>query len=582
MRNTKIVCTIGPACEKPEQIRALIEAGMNVARLNMSHATHQYHAELIKNIRSVSASMDRNVGILMDLQGPKIRIGTLKEKVVLEPGQRFILTTRDVPGNAISVSVSLDTLPHSVSPGQSILIDDGLLELKVENVDENDIYTSVVRGGELKDRKGINLPEASIKTPSLTDKDRKDMVFGIEQEVDMVALSFVRTANDVLELKSLMEEHGTDIPVIAKIEKHEAVRNIDSILEVAQGVMVARGDLGIEIPIADVPIVQKMIIAKANERSIPVITATQMLDSMIRNPIPTRAEVTDVANAVFDGTDALMLSGETAFGEYPVKSVETMARTALNAEESAQYATFMEGKAPHPSMSITDSIAFTSVEAARNLKAQAIITATQSGLTARKISRYKPGVPIMAVTTSHRIMNQLTLSYGIIPVQVSHSTQMTSLMDDALHRCEERGLIRTGDLLVITAGMLTEVTGGTNIMRIHVMANVLARGEGIGKGVIKGKVQLFNGDNLEPVDENRILVVDKLTGEQAGKISSVKAVITTETGLTSPTAHHCREEQLPVITGVTDAMSVLSDDREITIDLLRGIIYDGIINLPGD
>jgi pyruvate kinase len=292
--------------------------------------------------------------------------------------------------------------------------------------------------------------------------------------------------------------------------------------------------------------------------------------------------VTDVANAVFDGTDALMLSGETAFGQYPVKSVETMARTALNAEQSAQYAAFMEGKAPHPSMSITDSIAFTSVEAARNLKAQAIITATQSGLTARKISRYKPGVPIMAVTTSHRVMNQLTLSYGIIPVQVSHSTQMTSLMDDALHRCEERGLIKTGDLLVITAGMLTEVTGGTNIMRIHVMANVLARGEGIGKGVIKGKVQLATGDRLEPVDDNRIMVVDTLTGEQAEKIRGVKAVITTEPGLTSPTAHHCREEKLPVITGVTDAMSILSDNREITIDLLRGIIYDGIINLPGD
>jgi len=582
MRNTKIVCTIGPACEKPEQIQALIEAGMNVARLNMSHSSHQYHAELIKNIRAVSSSMDRTVGILMDLQGPKIRIGTLKEKVILEKGQRFILTTRNVPGNAISVSVSLDTLPESVSPGQRILIDDGLLELNVENIAGADIYTSVVRGGELKDRKGINLPEASIKTPSITGKDKDDLAFGIEQDVDMVALSFVRTAADVLELKGLMEEHGTDIPVIAKIEKHEAVRNIDSIMEVSQGIMVARGDLGIEIPIADVPIVQKMIIAKANESSIPVITATQMLDSMIRNPIPTRAEVTDVANAVFDGTDALMLSGETAFGEYPVKSVETMAKTALNAESSHQYRSVIAGREPHPSMSITDSIAYTSVEAARNLKAQAIITATQSGLTARKVSRYKPEVPVIAVTTSQKVMNQLSLSYGIVPVQVAHSTRMASLVDDALARCTEKGLVNTGDLLVITAGILTEVTGGTNIMRIHVMANVLARGEGIGKGVIKGKVQLSPDGHIKPSDDTRIIVVNSLTSEQAEQLSSVKAVITTEPGLTSPTAHHCRENQVPIITGVADAPSIFTDDQDITIDLLRGIIYDGIINLPGD
>ena len=337
MRKTKIVCTIGPACETQGKLEALVNAGMNVARLNMSHADHPYHEQAIKNIRLVSEALDRPIGILMDLQGPKVRIGLLKGPVNLEPGQDFTLTTRDVPGDSKEVNVPFKELPGAVAAGQTLLLDDGLIELKVQGVTETDIRTKVVRGGELKSRKGINLPHSTLNIPAITEKDIEDLDFGIRQGVDLIAMSFVRRPEDVLDLRRLMEERGADIPVIAKIEKHEGVKNIDGIMDVVYGIMVARGDLGIEIPMAEVPIVQKMLIAKCNAKGLPVITATQMLDSMIRNPIPTRAEATDVANAVFDGTDALMLSGETAFGEYPVKAVETMARIAKYTEDSPVY-----------------------------------------------------------------------------------------------------------------------------------------------------------------------------------------------------------------------------------------------------
>ena len=415
MRKTKIVCTIGPACETQEKLEELVNAGMNVARLNMSHATHEYHAQLIKNIRYISQALGKPIGILMDLQGPKIRIGTLKEKPILQPGQKYTITTRDVPGNPKEVNVPFLALPKSVTPGQTLLIDDGLIELTVESVTDTDINTVVVRGGELKDHKGINLPHSTIKTKAITDKDIEDLMFGIEQHVSMIAMSFVRSPQDVLDLRKIMEENDANIPIIAKIEKHEAVKNIDGIIEVVNGIMVARGDLGIEIPMAEVPIDQKMIIAKCNAKGIPVITATQMLDSMIRNPIPTRAEATDVANAVFDGTDALMLSGETAFGEYPVKAVETMARIARYTEDSTYYKHAIAAKTPKPTLSITDSVAFATTEAARNLKAQAIITATQTGYSARKVSKYKPQLPIYAVTSNKDVIDQLTLSWGIIP-----------------------------------------------------------------------------------------------------------------------------------------------------------------------
>ncbi len=583
MRKTKIVCTIGPACETQEKLEALVNAGMNVARLNMSHATHEYHAQLIKNIRYISQALDKPIGILMDLQGPKIRIGTLKEKAILEPGQKYTITTRDVPGNQKEVHVPFLALPKSVAPGQTILIDDGLIELTVESVTDTDINTIVVRGGELKDHKGINLPQSTIQTRAITDKDIEDLMFGIDQHVSMIALSFVRSAQDVLDLRKIMEENDADIPIIAKIEKHEAVKNIDSIIEVVNGIMVARGDLGIEIPMAEVPIDQKMIIAKCNSKGIPVITATQMLDSMIRNPIPTRAEATDVANAVFDGTDALMLSGETAFGEYPVKSVETMARIASYTESSTYYKHAIAAKTPKPSLSITDSVAFATTEAARNLKAQAIITATQTGFSARKVSKYKPQLPIYAVTSDKDVIDQLTLSWGVIPVEIGMPSDLDGLIEESINTCINKKFIHTGDLVVITAGILTGIPGGTNIMKVHVVAKEIAQGMGIGKGIIKGTVRVISSPtDFADIKPGEVIVIKEADIDRIEHIKKASAILSEETGLTSFSAIIGREIGIPVIVGLKNATRVFHDGIKVTIDTTSGIVYEGLINLPGD
>jgi len=583
MRKTKIVCTLGPACDTQDKLEALIKAGMNVARLNMSHATHDYHANLIKNIRYVSEALDKPIGILMDLQGPKVRIGTLKQKVVLKPGQRYILTTRDVAGDDKEVNIPFRDLPQSVTPGQTLLIDDGLIELTVEEVSGTDIIASVVRGGELKDHKGINLPNSTIKMRSITDKDIDDLMFGLEQHVTMVALSFVRTPQDVLDLRKIIEDSQAELPIIAKIEKHEAVKNIDGIIDVVDGIMVARGDLGIEIPMAEVPIAQKMIISKCNAKAIPVITATQMLDSMIRNPMPTRAEATDVANAVFDGTDALMLSGETAFGEYPIKSVETMARIAEYTEASSYYKQAIAAKMPPPSLSITDTVAFATTDAARNLKAQAIITATQTGYSAKKVSKYKPQMPTYAVTNSRNVIGRLTLSWGIFPVYIGKPPNLDSLIDESVNACLEKGYIKNGDLIVITAGILTGIPGGTNIMKIHVVAKEIAKGMGVGKGIIKGTIKVIPAPaDFNRIDKGDVIVIKEADIDRIDDIKKASAILSEESGLTSFSAIIGREMDVPVIVGLKDATSRFKDGMKVTIDTVSGLVYEGFINLPGD
>ncbi|OPY29727.1 MAG: Pyruvate kinase [Methanocella sp. PtaU1.Bin125] len=583
MRKTKIVCTIGPACDSQDKLEALVRAGMNVARLNMSHADHPAHERTIRNIRLVSGALDRPIGILMDLQGPKVRVNGIQGTANLVPGQEFTLTTRDVPGDSKEVNVPVKELPQSVQAGQTLLLDDGLLELKVDGITETDIRTKVVRGGELKPRKGINLPQSTLQIPSITEKDVKDLDFGIRQGVDMVAMSFVRKPGDVLDLRRMVEDRGADLPIIAKIEKHEGVKNIDGIIEVVNGIMVARGDLGIEIPMAEVPITQKMIISKCNARGIPVITATQMLDSMIRNPIPTRAEATDVANAVFDGTDALMLSGETAFGEYPVKAVETMARIAQYTEDSSYYKQVISAKTPRPSASITDTVAEATFDAARNLGAQAIITATQTGFTARKVSRYRPQVPILAVTTDPKVINQLTLSWAVVPVRIGESRDFDHLVDEAVRMCTDRGYVRTGDLVVITAGVLTGIPGGTNIMKVHLVAKEMGRGMGIGRGIVKGVVTVVRRpEDFRNVRPGDVLVLKEADVDNLENIRQAKAIITEEPGLTSYTAIIGREMEIPVVVGIKDATRTFRDGVEVTVDTVRGLIYEGFINLPSD
>jgi pyruvate kinase len=487
MLRTKIVCTIGPASRAPEMLRELMLAGMDVARLNFSHGDQSYHGENIERIRAVAAEVGKPIAILTDLQGPKLRVGEMQEEgVLLVSGEKVILTTRPIVGHSGEacpeqgrrVPVQYAKLPRDVEPGDRILIDDGLLELRVLSTGETDIACRVITGGLLQSNKGMNLPRASHAIPAITDKDRRDLRFVLEQQVDWVALSFVRNSDEVRELKEMIRELSSarsptvadsPVPVVAKIEKPEAVDGIDGIVEAADAIMVARGDLAIETSPEDVPILQKMIIAKCNAVGKPVITATQMLDSMMRNPRPTRAEASDVANAILDGTDGIMLSGETAVGKYPLESVRTMARIAEEAEQGG-----MEGLArPRPPFgpvtSIADAVSHATRETACDLGAAAIITPTVSGHTARVISKYRPHCPIVAVTPSPRVQCRLALYWGVRPLLSRRAESTDETITGAVRAAQEHGLVKQGDVVVITAGAAGSGAGTTDIMKVQVV-----------------------------------------------------------------------------------------------------------------
>ncbi|MEE9403014.1 MAG: pyruvate kinase [Desulfobacteria bacterium] len=461
---TKIVCTIGPASQSPEIIRALVQNGMNVARLNFSHGDHAEHQEKIRIIRMVSGELDQPVAILQDLGGPKIRVGIIPDPGVrLEAGSAFVLTNQDVEGTSERVSVSYPHLPEEVKEGDPILLADGFIELVVRRANRSEISCEVVTGGLLTSHKGLNLPTRSIQAPSLTDKDREDLLFGLENDVDYVALSFVRTAEEILGVKEIIDNREKDTPIIAKIEKHEAVDNIDEIMEVADGIMVARGDLGVEIPLEEVPVVQKMLIRRANASGKPVITATQMLRSMVDSPRPTRAEATDVANAVLDGTDAVMLSEETAVGGYPVKSVKFMTRIVESAESHFPHDRYLQLA---PKKAVSQSVAYAACVLANHLDARAIIAPTRSGQTARHISRFKPRQPIIALSAKENTVRRLALCRGCLPRLVADPMDTDDMIESAARSALETGLVSRGDLAVITAGHPVGVAGSTNMVRV--------------------------------------------------------------------------------------------------------------------
>jgi pyruvate kinase len=473
MLRTKIVCTIGPASRDPEMLRQLMLAGMDVARLNFSHGDQSYHGENIEHIRAVSAEVGKPIAILTDLQGPKLRVGEMEgEGVLLASGEKVVLTTQPIVGHGAEVPVQYAKLPRDVEAGDRILIDDGLLELEVLSTGETDITCRVITGGLLQTNKGMNLPRASHAIPAITDKDRRDLRFVLEQQVDWVALSFVRNSGEVQELKKMILEFSAfqpSVPVVAKIEKPEAVDDIDAIIEAADAIMVARGDLGIETSPEAVPIVQKMIIAKCNTVGKPVITATQMLDSMIRNPRPTRAEASDVANAIFDGTDAIMLSGETAVGKYPLESLQTMVRIAQEAERGGLDSVARPHLPRRPMTSIADAISHATRETAWDLGAAAIITPTISGHTARVISKYRPCCPIIAVTPSPTVQRQLALHWGVRALLSRRTDSTDETISSAVRAAQEHGLVKQGDVVVITAGAAGSGPGTTDIMKVQVV-----------------------------------------------------------------------------------------------------------------
>lgn len=473
MLRTKIVCTIGPASREPDTLRALIRAGMDVARLNFAHGDQEVHGENMRRIRQAAEEAGKPVGILMDLQGPKLRVGQMPEEgVLLVEGEEVMLTTRRVLGRPGQVPVQYRHLPNAVRPGDRILLDDGMIELAVLDSGREDIRCRVVVGGILESNKGINLPRASLSIPAITDKDRDDLRFALEQGADWIALSFVRTAEEVLGLKELIRPHGQEFPtpVIAKIEKPEALEDIDAIVEAADGIMVARGDLGIETSPEEVPMVQKAIIRKCNRAGKPVITATQMLDSMIRNPRPTRAEASDVANAVLDNTDAIMLSGETAAGKYPLESLRTMVKIAQQAE-AGRGALLTAGQVAEPEhCTIAEAVAHAACQTAQDLQAAAILTPTVSGSTARLVSRYRPAVPIVAVTPAVAIQRRLMLVWGVCPLLARRVDNTDQMILDAVAAAREAGYVREGDLVVATAGAAGYSPGTTNVMKVQTIA----------------------------------------------------------------------------------------------------------------
>ncbi|GMK46940.1 MULTISPECIES: pyruvate kinase [Paenibacillus] len=579
MRKAKIVCTIGPSSESLENTKKLIKAGMNVARLNFSHGDFEEHGNRIKNIGIANKELGTNVAILLDTKGPEIRLGKLKEEPIeLVAGERVALTTEEILGDINRVPITYDNLPNDVSVGSTILIDDGLIGLTVEEVQGTEIICRINNSGQIKSKKGVNVPGVAISLPGITEKDANDIIFGIEMGIDFVAASFVRKASDVLEIRELLERHNAShIQIISKIENQQGVDNLDEILEVSDGLMVARGDLGVEIPAEEVPLVQKTMIEKCNRAGKPVITATQMLDSMQRNPRPTRAEASDVANAIFDGTDAIMLSGETAAGKYPVEAVTTMSRIAERAEAALEYREIFTKQANAQQTSVTEAISQAVAVSALDLNAAAIVTSTQSGFTARMVSKYRPKAPIIAVTNDEKVMRRLALIWGVKPVLGEIAETTDAMFENAVDGARSTGLISLGDTIVITAGVPVGRAGTTNLIKIHHVGELLAQGQGIGSQTATGRIVVARTpeEANARVTSGSILVTVSTDKEYMPAFEKAAAVITEQGGITSHAAVCGINLGIPVILGISNATELLMDGTEVTVYGETGVVYSG-------
>ncbi len=575
-RKTKIVCTIGPASEDEKTLKELISCGMDVARLNFSHGDYEVHGKRIELIRKISEELDKSVAILQDLQGPKIRVGKLeKEKIFLENGQEFCLTPEECIGNEKIIHVNYPYLLEDLREGERILLDDGLIELRVDRIEKNKIVCKVIHGGELCEKKGVNFPDSELRVSALTEKDKKDILFGIEKGVDFIALSFVKKAGDILELKEFLELYDARIPVIAKIEKKEAVQNFREILEVSDGIMVARGDLAIEVSNEDVPLLQKRIIREARISGKPVITATQMLSSMVNNPTPTRAEVSDVANAILDGTDAVMLSNETAIGKYPVLSLKMMDKIARRVEEDFPYESFL---IPPSNENITQSITYSACEISRQIKAKAIITATHSGFTARQISKYRPLAPIFAITHFPEVQRRLNLSWGIIPLLTEIFYTTDEMFEKSTRILLQKNYIKSGDTVVITAGIPMGISGMTNLIKVHVISEIIGRGHGLGgeTKIARACIAENEKEAFSKTQEGDILIIPEFTQDLTSLLDKIRGLVI-ESKKLPPELIPWRSKGLGIIIGTGKIRDKLSHGEIITIDPERGVIYKGVI-----
>ena len=579
MRKTKIVCTLGPAVDKEDVLKQLILKGMDVARLNFSHGDHEQHKKRVDQFKKVRDEIGKPVALLLDTKGPEIRIGKFENNEVhLKAGADFTLVAEEMLGNEKMVSISYTELYKDVKKGSRVLINDGLIELEVIKIQGKHIHCTILNGGTISNNKGMNVPGTITNLPSLTEKDISDIKFAIENDFEFIAASFVRKAVDVIEIKKILDKNkGHQIKVIAKIENREGIENIDEIVKVADGIMVARGDLGVEIPVEEVPVVQKSLIEKCYMNGKPVITATQMLDSMIRNPRPTRAEASDVANAIYDGTSAIMLSGETAAGSYPIEALETMARIADRAEESINYAEKFSKTVFNNMSSVTNAISHATCTTAQDLKAAAIITFTHSGNTARMISKFRPQCPIIATCVNKTVQRQLSLSWGVIPYFVQEVAGTDDIFDVGVEKALESGKVKNGELVVITAGIPVGMSGTTNILKVHVVGKVLVQGKGIGGGMKTGQlcVATTAQEANDKFTEGDILVVPYTNNEMLPVIKRAQGLIVEEPGLGSHAATVAMALDIPVILGAENATKILKCGSVITLDPERGIVYFG-------
>ncbi|MHC5610381.1 MAG: pyruvate kinase [Nostoc sp.] len=580
LRRTKIVATIGPATSSPEMLKAIIEAGATTLRLNFSHGTHADHQRSIRLIRQTAFELNQPVAILQDLQGPKIRLGKFDNgSIVVAKGDRFTLTNRPVVGTQEISCVTYDYLAEEVPVGAKILLDDGRVEMVVEEInrDKGDLHCRITVPGKLSNNKGVNFPGVYLSVKAMTDKDREDLMFGLDQGVDWVALSFVRNPQDMIEIKELISSTGKQVPVIAKIEKHEAIEQMEAILALCDGVMVARGDLGVELPAEDVPVLQKRLIATANRLGIPIITATQMLDSMVSNPRPTRAEVSDVANAILDGTDAVMLSNETAVGSFPVEAVATMARIAERMEqEEVQHLNLRSARDAR--RSIPNAISQAVGQIAEQLGAAAIMTLTQTGATARNVSKFRPQTPILAVTPHVNVARQLQMVWGVKPLLVLGLPSTGQTFQAAINVAQELKLLSEGDLVVMTAGTLQGISGSTDLIKVEVVTAILGHGIGLGQGSVSGRARVANtGMDVSNFNPGDILVAPRTSADFVEAIRKAAGIITEEESLTSHAAVIGLRLGVPVIVGVKQATKAIRDGAIITLDLQRGLIYSGAV-----
>ena len=580
MRKTKIICTLGPSTDKGDVLRELIANGMNVARFNFSHGSYEEHGGRLANLKALREELGKPVAALLDTKGPEIRLKEFKNGVeMLEAGQTFTLTTREVEGTKEICSVTYKDLPHDVHEGGTIMLDDGLIMLRIEKVTDTDITCTVLNSGKIKTKKGVNVPGVHLSMPYLSQKDREDIIFGIQNGFDFIAASFVRTAQDVYDIRNLLNEYDSNIRIIAKIENREGVNNIDSILSAADAVMVARGDLGVEIDFTELPGIQKNIIDRSFSFGKPIVTATQMLDSMMVNPRPTRAEISDVANAIYDGTSAIMLSGETAAGAYPVEALKTMSAIAERTENEPHYRDERFKDAAHGQISVSDATAHAACLTARDVNAAAIVTVSESGNTARLLSKYRPTQPIIACVMNEQVQRQLSLSWGITSLLMGPAKSTDELIEMSTALAQKNGYLHNGELAVVTAGVPVGVSGTTNMIKIHMVGNCLSIGVGVGRENADLTSASGKACVCRTLDEVRakfkpgmVLVVPSTTNEMLEYVRDAAALVVEEAGLNSHAAIAGKALLKPTIVGALGACSHIRDGLDIAVDCAHGSV----------